>query len=135
MAKRTRGYWAPSSRASSPTEDEKEKIIKACEALIADFFKPQFLPNIEPTRWNYVIDIHGAWAGGRYRFMQRYRSGMEHNNGEEFDAPFARLDRIGPNKFDICWMRHTGQWQRLYTGETLAEAIHILKSDGILHPH
>ena len=42
-----------------------------------------------------MVDIHGAWAAGRYRFMQRYRSGMQHNLGEEFDAPFARIDRMG----------------------------------------
>jgi hypothetical protein len=47
---------------------------------------PRFLPEVRPSEWNYVIGIHGAWMAGRYRFMQRYRSGMEHNLGEEFDA-------------------------------------------------
>jgi len=96
--------------------------------------KPRFLPKIRPTEWNYVIDIHGAWAAGRYRFIQRYRSGMQHNRGEEFDAPFARIDRMGRGRFDIYWMRHTGKWWRLYTGVTLAEALRILETDGILHP-
>lgn len=66
--------------------------------------------------------------------MQRYRSGFEHNRGEEFDAPFARIDRMGPDSFDIYWMRHTGNWWRLYTGVTLAEALRILETDGVLHP-
>ncbi|MEZ5845191.1 MAG: hypothetical protein R3C70_00405 [Geminicoccaceae bacterium] len=70
-------------------------IVTTCETFIADILKPRFLPDIRPTEWNYVIDIHGAWAAGRYRFMQRYRSGMAHNRGEEFDAPFARIDRRG----------------------------------------
>jgi hypothetical protein len=88
----------------------------------------------ETTEWNYVIDIRGTWAAGRYRFTQRYRSGMEHNRGEEFDAPFARIDRIGPDRFDIYWMRHTGKWWRLHVGVTLAEALRILETDGVLHP-
>ena len=113
---------------------EKQAIIAACETFIRDVLKPRFLPEIRPTEWNYVIDIHGAWAAGRYRFIQRYRSGMEHNRGEELDAPFARLDRIGRDRFDIYWMRHTGKWWRLHTGVTLAEALQILEADGILHP-
>jgi len=95
-----------------PDEVEKQAIVAACEAFIDNVLKPRFLPEIRPTQWNYVIDINGTWAAGRYRFVQRYRSGMEHNFGEEFDAPFARIDRIGSDRFDIYWMRHTGKWWR-----------------------
>ena len=113
---------------------ESRAIIATCEAFIRDALKPRFLPQVTPTKWNYVVDIHGAWAGGRYRFMQRYRSGMQHNAGEEFDAPFARIDRVGPDRFDIYWMRHTGKWWKLHSGVTLAEALHILQTDGVLFP-
>ena len=122
------------TRPKPPDEAEKKRIIAACESFIADVRKPRFLSEIRPTQWNYVIDIRGAWAAGRYRFMQRYRSGMEHNLGEEFDAPFARIDCVGPDRFDIYWMCHTGKWWRLHAGVTLAEALQILESDGLLHP-
>ena len=125
---------ARATRALPPGEAEKRAIIAACEAFIRDVLRPRFLPEIRPTEWNYVIDIHGAWAAGRYRFMQRYKSGMAHNLGEEFDAAFARIDRVGPDRFDIYWMRHTGKWWRLHTGVTLGEALHILETDGVLHP-
>jgi len=122
------------SRPAAPDEAEKRMIVGACEVFIRDVLKPRFLSEIRPTEWNYVVDIHGAWAAGRYRFMQRYRSGMAHNRGEEFDAPFARIDRMGQDRFDIYWMRHTGKWWRLHVGVTLAEALRILETDGVLHP-
>ncbi len=122
------------ARAVPPDPTEKAAIITACEAFIRDVLKPRFLPEIKPTQWNYPVDIRGSLAGGRYRFIQRYRSGMEHNRGEEFDAPFARIDRMGRDRFDIYWMRHTGMWWRLHSGVSLAEAFHLLESDGFLHP-
>ena len=136
MAQRKHKVWLArrTKRPALPDEPEKRAIIGACEAFIRDVLKPRFLPEITPTEWNYVVDIHGAWLAGRYRFMQRYRSGMEHNRGEEFDAPFARIDRVGRNRFHIYWMRHTGKWWRLHSGVTLAEALSILETDGILHP-
>ncbi|HYS88529.1 MAG TPA: hypothetical protein VEN78_26530 [Bradyrhizobium sp.] len=97
-------------RPAVPNGVEKQVIVTACEAFIRDVLKPRFLPQIRPIEWNYVVDINGAWAAGRYRFIQRYRSGMEHNRGEEFDTPFARIDRMGRDSFDIYWMRHTGKW-------------------------
>src|SRR5258708_22547829 len=126
--------WTRVIRPVPPDEAEKHMIVAACEAFIRDVLKPRFLPEIRPTEWNYVIDIHGAWAAGRYRFIQRYRSGMAHNRGEEFDAPFARIDRMGRDRFDIYWMRHTGKWWRLHAGVTLVEALRILETDPVLHP-
>ena len=67
--------------------------------------------------------------------MQRYRSGFEHNRGHEFDVPFARLDCVGQDSFDIHWMRHTGKWWRLHANLTLAEALRMIETDEMLHPH
>jgi hypothetical protein len=135
MARRIQKTWTTHSKSTaSPTEAEKVAIIEACETFIRDVLKPRFLPEVRPAQWNYVIDIRGAWAAGRYRFIQRYKSGMEHNRGEEFDAPFARIDRLGPDRFDIYWMRHTGKWWHLHAGKTLAQALRILATDATLHP-
>lgn len=89
---------------------------------------------IRPTRFNYPIDIHGEWWRGRYRFMMRYRSGHEENEGLEFDAPFTRFDHMGWDHFDIYRMRHTGQWWPLHRGLTLAESLRTIEEDGHLYP-
>jgi hypothetical protein len=121
-------------RSTGFSAAEKSAVTSACQNLIDDFLKPRFLPTIRPTQFNYPIDILGKWHGTKYRFIQRYRSGFPENLGEEFDAPFARLDWISRNRFDIQWHRHTGEWFRLHRGLSLAEAIDTLKSDGLLHP-
>jgi hypothetical protein len=89
---------------------EKSAVTAACQHLIDDFLKPSFLPTIRPTWFNYPVDILGKWRGTKYRFIQRYRSGFSENLGEEFDAPFARLDWISRDRFDLRWHRHTGDW-------------------------
>ncbi len=129
--------WIATSRTARPPavgDAEKRTIIAACDTFVREVLKPRFLREVTPTEWNYVVDMSGSWTGGRYRFMQRYRSGMEQNRGEEFDAPFARLDRVGPNRFDVHWMRHTGKWWRLHTGLSLDEALRVLETDRTHHP-
>ena len=114
---------------------EKRAIVDACEAFIAKVLKPRFLPEIKPSdRFNYAIDIRGDWRAGRYRFMRRYRAGGGPNDGEEFDAPFARVDRLGRDRFAICWMRHTGEWMPFQSGLTLAEAFELIQTVNVLHP-
>jgi hypothetical protein len=116
------------------SEAEKAGVTAVCERLIDEFLKPRFLPVIRPTQFNYPIDILGKWRGANYRFIQRYRSGFPENLGEEFEAPFARLDWVGLDRFDIQWRRHTEAWFRLHHGLTLVKAVETLRSDGLLHP-
>ena len=137
MARKRQKVWQLSRRSSGPALPdavEKQAIVSACEAFIHEVLRPRLPPEIKPTERNHIIDIHGAGAAGRYRFIQRYRSGFPHNRGIEFDIPFARIDRMGRDLFDIHWMRHTGTWWPLYSGKTLAEALHIIETDPVLRP-
>ena len=117
-----------------PDDTEKQAIIIACEDFIDAVLKPRFLPVIKPTQANYAIDIRGEWRAGRYRFSVRYRSGHAENAGAEFDAPRLRLDRMGPDCFDVYWMRgSTMKWWRIRSGLTLADALRVLQEDGLFH--
>jgi hypothetical protein len=121
-------------KSSAISAAEKSAVTAACQRLIDDFLKPRFLPAIRPTQFNYPVDILGKWHSTKYRFVQRYRSSYPENHGEEFDAPFARLDWISRDRFHIQWHRHTGKWLCLHRNLTLVGAIDVLKSDGLLHP-
>jgi len=54
--------------------------------------------------------------------LSRYRSGFPENLGEEFDAPFVRLDWLSRDRFNIQWHRHTRTWFCLHRGKSLAQA-------------
>ncbi len=118
--------------------DAKAAIARKCEALIANFLKPRGLPQICPSSFNYPVDIYGKWRGSKYSFITRYRSGFPDNAGEEFDAPFTRLDHVEEClvevRFDVMWHRHTGQWRRLHKGVTLDEALHLIETIPMLWP-
>jgi hypothetical protein len=135
MPRKRQKVWQLSRRSPRPAVSdalEKLAIVKACETLSREILKPRFLPEIRPTQWNYAVDIHGAWASGRFRFMRRYRSAFADNRRMGFDAPFARIDRMGPDLFDIHWMRPTERWWPVYSGVTLAGALTILETDSVL---
>ncbi|AVM76175.1 DUF3024 domain-containing protein [Magnetospirillum gryphiswaldense] len=116
------------------TKDDKAAIAATCERFIAGVLIPRFLPEIRPTEFNYPVAITGRWRGDRYSFIQRYRSGFADNAGEEFDAPFARLDHAGGDRFVLMWRRHTGQWWPLRADVTLPEALALMETEGLVQP-
>ena len=133
MGKR-RWVWAPKRVRVLPSEVEKVKIIATCDKFVAEVLKPRFLPKIRPTEFNYPVAIYGKWHGGRYRFIERFHSDSRDAIEPEFEHSFARLDYVAPDRFDVMWHRHTGQWWRLYRSVSLPEALRSIEQDGHLHP-
>ena len=131
-----RGQWIDvEGRAGNmPTPDIKRAITTACERVIRDVLLPRYLPEIEPTKFNYPIAIYGKWHGNKYRFITRYRSGFADNLGAEFEAPFSRIEFVSRDCFDVSWHRHTGQWHCLCQRVTLEQALQLIGEDGILAP-
>ena len=107
---------------------EKVAIIAACEKFIAEVLRPRFLPEIRPTAFNYPVAIDGKWLGNKYRFITRYRSDDPRSYAPEFAAPFARLEYVSRDCFDLSWHRHTGEWFCLFQRQSLAEALHLIAS-------
>jgi len=119
--------------------EERAAIATACERFIVEVLKPRFLPDLRPTSFNYPVDIFGKWRGSKYSFVVRYRSGFPDNTGEEFNAPFTRLDFLEDclteTRFDVLWRRHIGQWLRWRTSVTLEDALRLIETEPFLQPH
>lgn len=128
-----RGVWIHQS-TSRLEPDEKKAITAACERLIAEVLLPKHLPEVRPTEFNYPVGIAGKWRGTKYRFVTRYRSGMPHHKGEEFDAPFTRLEWTARNRLDMSWHRHTGEWWPVEHDLTLKQALNKTAQGGLLAP-
>ena len=132
MAKRVWMYVGGRA-GNKPPPAEKAAITLACERLIAAVLRPRFLPVVRPSAtFNYPVAMEGKWLGNKYRFFTRYRSDDPTSLAAEFNAPFARLDYVGRNRFDFLWHRHTGEWHRVAEGLSLTEALMPTSSDTVL---
>ena len=130
-----RGQWVHVGGKAKPSDGEKRAITAACERFIDDVLKPRFLPEIRPTEFNYCVDIFGKWHGHTYRFLQRFRNDRPDRYTEPaFTAPFARLEYVGRDRFDLSYFRHTERWWPVDHGVTLDEALALLETKGIYHP-
>ena len=134
MAKRVWTY-AGGRAGKKPSPAEKASIAAACEMLIAEHLRPRFLPEVRPEpTFNYPVSIEGKWHGDKYRFFTRYRSDDPRSLKPMFEAPFARLDYVARDTFNLMWHRHTGEWYRVGERLSLNEALQRIASEPYFHP-
>jgi hypothetical protein len=133
----TRGPWghAGARSGNKPSEAEKLAITAACEKFVVEVLRPRFLPKIRRNaEFNYPIAIYGKWHGDKYRFITRFRSDDPRSIEPEFEAPFTRLEYVGRDRFDLSYLRHTGQWFCLFRSVSLAKALELIEGQGHFHP-
>jgi len=51
-----------------------------------------------------------------------------------FNTNFARLEYIGTDKFNLAFMRHTGQWVEIEYDLSLDECLENIKNNDIFFP-
>lgn len=114
-----RGVNVGRRTGKKPSAAEKLAITAAGEKFMADVLKPGFCPCGPSTEFNYPI----AFSGGRHGNKYRFRSDDPHSYEPEFEEPFARLEYVGQDRFDVSYQRHTGEWFCMFQGARLAEAL------------
>jgi hypothetical protein len=51
-----------------------------------------------------------------------------------FELPFARLEYTRDGKFNLAYLRHTGQWWQVFEGLTLDAALRTIRDNSLYHP-
>lgn len=127
---------APAKSAKPKISDElKWQVQKKADLLVESYLKPNFiLPPPEDMQWNYIVDIYTKWHQRFFYFCAKYRCPRENCISEFFEMKFTRLEYVGDRKFNISYMRHTGQWWEILEGLSLDECIEEIRQQELLHP-
>jgi hypothetical protein len=137
MAKQRKAWmFTPGKKpkASLPGTVKDEVDTKARE-LIEKVLKPKHVqPPPEGSRFNYILDITTKWLGSKCYFISVYRSPGEHATSPTFETKFVRMEYVGDGKFNLAFMRHTGQWVQLFEGQSVDDCMKAIKDDPWFHP-
>lgn len=118
--------WAPAKKRSNPkvTDSVKSEVKSRADELIENVMKPKYInPPPKDSTFNYLVDIFCKWYRGYFYFCSKYNSPGPNAMAPSFNSNFARLEYVGRNKFNLAYMRHTGQWFEIYSDLSLEECL------------
>jgi hypothetical protein len=107
----------------------KEKADK----LIDDVIKPQ---NLQPATddVNYLSDIHSKWYRGYFYFCATYNCPSPNAVYPSFEIKFARMEYIDDNRFNLAYMRYTGQWWEVFQDISMDDCLKEIEENPIFTP-
>ncbi|MDX9973214.1 MAG: hypothetical protein RBU21_09520 [FCB group bacterium] len=126
--------WVREKPSSAPPAVKAEVCAKA-QALVDSELKPRHIePPPEKSDFNYIVDITTKWRGRFFYFASKYASPGPNAISPYFDAPFTRLEYRHNGRFNLAYMRHTGQWWQLYEDLTIEEAMEAIREEELFQP-
>ena len=113
----------------------KQEVDQKAGDLIENVLKPKHVqPPPKGHQLNYLVDITTKWLGSKCYFISVYRSPGPHAVSPTFETKFARMEYVGDGQFALSFMRHTGQWVRLYDGLSVDECLAAIRDDPWFEP-
>lgn len=139
MAKKQVKGWglSPATRASGAALDAatKARVETKARDLVEKVLKPKHVkPPAEDESSNYLTDITLKWHGSTLFFVSTYACPSPNAISPSFEDRFARLKPAGRDRFDLDFMRHTGQWVPLYQGLTVDQCMKAICDDAWFVP-
>ena len=117
---------------ATPAKPTKSKVPDALKRtlqekavqVIEDTLKPKHIkPPPTDNDWNYLTDIYSKWYRSYFYFCATYACPGPNAISPSFDTKFARMEYVGGEKFNLSYMRHTGQWWEIYQDLPMLECI------------
>jgi len=111
-------------KASKPKVPDTLKVDVKTKAddLVESVLKPTHIKPPPPDdRFNYIVDIYTKWHQSYFYFCAKYCSPGPNAISPFFEVRFARMGYVGQNRFNLSYMRYTGQWWEIYPELTVDE--------------
>lgn len=117
-----------------PVNVKTEAEQKARQLIEAELIPRYIKPPPKNDNFNYLIDIYTKWYRHYFYFCAKYCSPGLNTLSPDFETKFARLEYVGGNRFNLSFMRYTGDWIESYPNLSLDECLAAIKDDPFFSP-
>lgn len=132
MASKRKMWMYSSPRRKKPQVPDSIKLILKGKAdeIIENVLKPKHIePPPTDNDFNYLVDIYSKWYRNYFYFCAKYNCPNPNAISSSFETKFARMEYVSNEKFNLSYMRHTGQWWEIYQELPMLESIKIIAEE------
>ena len=125
--------WVYDPKPKKVPEELKMEIEAKADKIIAKLKNEHIKKPPKKPKFNYITSIYYKWIGKRFYFCSKYNCPPDAIS-PSFESRFARLEYIGNRfdkgyKFQLFFMRHTGQWIMFLQDKSLDECLKSIEKD------
>lgn len=128
-------YQPPKPPRPNVPASVKAEVTQKATLLVETLLKPRHIkPPPKNARFNYIVDLNTKWHRHYFYFCAKYAVPGPNALAPFFESKFARLEYIGRNRFNLSFVRHTGEWIEIALNHSLDECLAAISEGGFFEP-
>ncbi|MEL6223604.1 MAG: hypothetical protein AAFR31_13295 [Cyanobacteria bacterium J06627_8] len=139
MASKNRRIYLPSkARGSKPKipDELKAEVQRKFDHLIETEYRPKYIkPPSEKSSLGYLVDVFSQWYRSYFYICGTHHYPELDADSSSLDVKYSRFEYAGGDRFNIAYLRHTGQWWQIRKNVPLDDCLEEAKNNQVLHPY
>lgn len=134
MATKKRWMYVPPKPPKLKVPEYLKSTVKAgADEFVESFLRPRFIKETpKEYQWNLPSRYFYEVASAVLLFLFNVALSWSQCDLRVFESRFARLEYAGGEKFNMAYMRHTGQWWEIFQDLTLDQCIEEIRVNPLL---
>ena len=137
MASKKYGWFPAAPKRTKPTvpDSVKSALKEKADEIIENVIKPKHV-KAPPTDndFNYLADVSSKWYRNYFYFCATYNCPSPNAIAPSFETKFARMEYVDDDKFNLSYMRHTGQWWEIFQELPMSECLKLITEEPYFIP-
>lgn len=125
--KKTVWAWVYSPPKAKINDEIKREVEEKAEKILAEWRKNHIKEPPKDHDFNYIVELYGKWHSRYFYFCAKYACPSPRAISPFFEAKLTRMEYVGNGRFNLAYMRYTGQWCEIEQELTLDEAIESIE--------
>jgi hypothetical protein len=123
-------YCPPKPKKPKVPDGVKAELVSKAQRLIDEHIRPTHVsPPPKDPEFNYITDIFAKWYQSYFYFCATYACPHPDAISPTFETRFARMGYLGQDRFNLAYMRHTGQWWEIYPDLSMDECLKAIREE------
>ena len=102
-------YSPPKSPKPKVPDPLKAEVTAKAEKLIQELKTEHVKKPQKDFKWNYIVDLYTKRFKNYFYFCAKYACPGPNTLSPFFETRFARMEYVGDRRFNLSFMRHTGE--------------------------
>jgi len=121
-------------------DEQKAKTLERVQTFMDEVLKPYYIRPVDADndKYPYTVDLTVEWRKNTLYFTKHMHDPRPSTSkGEDQSSivyDYARISRVGQNRYNVAYKRHTGKYFILYYDLDLEACLEALNNDMLLAP-
>ncbi|EKD80379.1 MAG: hypothetical protein ACD_40C00123G0005 [uncultured bacterium] len=133
MKRKKQWIYSPKKVWPLVPSETQQSVIGLTEPVISRLILRYFESHNHRSK-DSLMEITSHWRRCYFYVVANYHTTAKNAISSDYEENLARLEYVGPDRYNLSYFRHTGVWFEIARDQSLNDCLAIIAENSFFHP-